>query len=112
MSKSFRSSRAVLDVVNRVFGRLAENPVFREDGPHLLAAERWGGEIFPEHESALADQPGGGGRYRIDQVPAGTAVDVSTSKSGCTTVVIADVTVTADQALSVNFTGANALQCN
>jgi len=58
MSKSYRSSGAVLDAVNLVFGGLAANPVFGAGGPHLAAAEHWGGEAFPEHESALKDQPG------------------------------------------------------
>ena len=58
LSKSYRSSATVLDTVNLVFESLATSPVFAGGGPHMTAAENWGGEVFPRHESALADQPG------------------------------------------------------
>ena len=60
----------------------------------------------------LSDQVSRGGKYRIDQVPSGDAIDVIASASGCSGAVIRSVTLASDQTLTVDFTGLNALLCN
>ncbi|MCZ6516932.1 MAG: Ig-like domain-containing protein [Gammaproteobacteria bacterium] len=60
----------------------------------------------------LSDRASRGGKYRIDQVPAGEAIDVIASASGCSGAVTQSVTLAPDQTLTVDFTGVNALQCN
>lgn len=59
----------------------------------------------------LSDDTSRGGRYRIDQVPSGDSIDVVASASGCSPVT-QSVTLAPDQTLTVDFTSANALQCN
>lgn len=53
-AKSWRSSQAVLDAVNAVFGMIAENPVLAE---HQRAAQRWA-EFFQTHSAAKPDLAG------------------------------------------------------
>jgi hypothetical protein len=59
-----------------------------------------------------SDQTSRGGRYRIDQVSAGEAVEVTASVAGCAGPVSQTVAVAADQTVTVDFTGSFALQCN
>ncbi|MCE9591692.1 MAG: UvrD-helicase domain-containing protein [Planctomycetes bacterium] len=49
LSRSFRSAQVVLDAVNRVFGKLAENPVL--SGMHGGVAAAWS-EGYESHEAA------------------------------------------------------------
>ena len=58
------------------------------------------------------DQTSGGGRYRIDQISAGDAVEVTASAAGCSGSVSQTVAVAAGQTVTVDFTGSLALQCN
>lgn len=53
-AKSWRSSPAVLDAVNAVFGMIAENPVLAE---YKRAAQRWAA-FFQPHSAAKADLSG------------------------------------------------------
>ncbi len=53
-AKSWRSSPAVLEAVNAVFGTIAENSVLQE---YRSAATRWS-EFFQRHEAVKADLPG------------------------------------------------------
>ena len=58
MAKSYRSSRVVLDTVNRVFEAIGENDIFREEGRDVQAeaASAWQAR-YPLHEAAN-DLPG------------------------------------------------------
>ena len=53
-AKSWRSSPAVLEAVNAVFGTIAENSMLQE---YRSAATRWA-EFFQRHEAVKADLPG------------------------------------------------------
>lgn len=51
LAKSYRSSRIVLDFVNRVFGEIDRNPVLQDGGVCQDIAERWK-QDFVRHEPA------------------------------------------------------------
>jgi ATP-dependent exoDNAse (exonuclease V) beta subunit len=65
LSRSWRSSQAVLDAVNRVCERIEANPVFGDDEVARAAAAEWR-EAFAEH-TAARDLPG---HVRVEVGPA------------------------------------------
>ncbi len=67
LSVSWRSSPVILDLVNRVFGTLPENPAFERDEEGAAVVEWMGG--FEEHRAQFTDRPG---HWTIEVAPAGT----------------------------------------
>jgi len=78
MDESYRSSSVVLDLVNTVFGSLADNPAFEGDelGPLRSAAGDWA-ERFGSHRSAV-DLPGFVQVLEADQRAEGEPAERST----------------------------------
>lgn len=75
MNVSYRSSRIVLETVNRVFSELERNPALAADelAPYRLAARRWR-EGFDEHEAAR-ELPGAACVIEAPQPTEGQTVD-------------------------------------
>ena len=57
LAKSYRSSPVVLDLVNRVFAAIEENPALAGNADCSAAVSRWREDFVP-HEAACKDLPG------------------------------------------------------
>jgi len=93
MAESYRSSAVVLDSVNRVFGELPDNPVFRDpERPALrTAAERWARRFEPHR--AARDLPG-----EVRLLEASRDAPDESDGDACVRLAVQRVTLLAEQA--------------